>query len=106
MVPIHDLLAIVEMLCYQVPDPNCSIPNYLRIGRTCPTSPLRFRPHFLPKYFWFPQVSHIGVVPGSPSFNFFMGLLVHDNVLLYVKNTSDFGFFPAFLSNMDHAPIH
>lgn len=106
MIPVHDLIAVVEVITYQIPDPDCPICHDFGITGLPETTPLSFCPNLLPKYFGATQVADIGIMAGSPLFDPFASLGVQNRMLDHIKQATDFQFFPLFPPELDHDPIH
>ena len=106
MIPIHHLMRIIEVIRHQVPNPDRSISHYLGIDCVMPTSPLRLRPHFLPKGLWATQMTDKGDRPCMGQINPVHCLRIQGRRCFNFKEAANFQLLPGFPTHIQHRPIH
>ena len=106
MIPIHDLATGEELVGGQIPNPRGTIAQDHRLGGVHPVPLTRFSPHHLAKDGRTTQVCDIGIVNRVRQRHEFPRVRVPRGLHRDLKDTADFQFFPAFLTQMDHPAIH
>src|SRR5450759_2603482 len=106
MVPVHQLTTMAEMQVGLIPDPRCAVSHHLCVLRLLPAPAAGLGKDHFAKDLWPAQMGSVCIMDGMRHLHRLVGMLVSPQTHFNIENSADLEFFPAFLPDMHHHPVH